>query len=400
MGFTSRIEQSRDREGVTGNFTATAHDGYGRSSTSSVTVNVLGTRSYTYDSNRNLTSDGVRNFAYNDGNQLIGVWVTNGWSNSFAYDGLLRKRIEQDFAWSGNSWVETNEEHYIYDGNLVLQERDKNNRPLTTYTRGVDLSGTLDGAGGIGGLLARSDNQRIVPAILTPATPHPQNVVTSYYFSDGQGNVVALASPSGMVLAQYKYDPFGNLISKGGLMADINKYRFSSKEWEGDAGLYYYGYRFYDPNMQRWLNRDPVQEAGGINLHDFVLNSPPNYFDLLGLDEHPQGGWPPGSSTTSDGPQLPITLPPGNPTNRPPILPPTLPPAPNPPTTPPSFPLIPKAKPPFPSLPPWLHPSYQSFPGPLYGQTFRCLELGFGAPNPPSYPVVPNPWDPPPWAGE
>ena len=86
-------------------------------------------------------------------------------------------------------------------------------------------------AGGIGGLLARSDNQKNVPAMLTAGSPGPQNTVTSYYFSDANGNVVDLVSPSGMVLAQYEYDPFGNVISKFGLMADMNKYRFSSKQW-------------------------------------------------------------------------------------------------------------------------------------------------------------------------
>ena len=192
------------------------------------------------------------------------------------------KGIEQDFAWSGSGWTQTNEVHYIYDGNLVFQERDKNNNPLTTYTRGIDLSGTLDGAGGIGGLLARSDNQKIVPAILTPVTPNPQNVVTSYYFSDLDGNVVALVSPSGMVLAQYEYDPFGNLISKGGLMADINKYRFSSKEWNDNTGLYYYGYRFYDPNLERWLNRDPIEENGGLNLYYYVGNNSIDFIDPYG----------------------------------------------------------------------------------------------------------------------
>ena len=196
------------------NFTAVAQDNFSpaRFSTNSVTVNIVGSASYTNDSNGNLTSDGTRDFAYNDENQLVAVWVAGAWSNSFAYDGLMRKRIEQNFAWNGSAWTETNEVHYVYDGNLVLQERDKNNEPLTTYTRGVDLSGTFQGAGGIGGLLARSDSQKIVPAILCPEYPNPQNVVTSYYFSDDQGNITALVSPSGMLLAQYEYDPFGNTL--------------------------------------------------------------------------------------------------------------------------------------------------------------------------------------------
>jgi len=39
-------------------------------------------------------------------------------------------------------------------------------------------------------------------------------------------------------------------------------YRFSSKEIHVNSGLYYYGYRWYAPNLQRWLNRDPINELG------------------------------------------------------------------------------------------------------------------------------------------
>ncbi|HEX3626233.1 MAG TPA: RHS repeat-associated core domain-containing protein [Verrucomicrobiae bacterium] len=298
------------------NYTAIAQDNLypPRMSTNSVTVNVASGGSYTYDANGNLLNDGTRSFVYNDEDELISVWTTNGWSNSFAYDGLMRKRIERQFSWSGSGWTETNEVHYIYDGSLVLQERDENNEPLTTYTRGIDLSVTLQDAGGIGGLLGRSDNQKIVPTILLPENPNPQNVVTSYYFSDDGGNVSALVSPAGMILAQYKYDPFGNLISKSGLMADINKFRYSGKEWEDNAGLYNYGYRFYEPSLQRWMNRDPLGELGfevlkskgnaqtvrtftrfaewaqGADLYSFVSNEPLSRGDCLGLDS---STWPP-----------------------------------------------------------------------------------------------------------
>ena len=59
-------------------------------------------------------------------------------------------------------------------------------------------------------------------------------------------------------VAEYVYDPYGNTISSAGTLATANVYRFSSKEVNADSGLYYYGYRFYDPHLQRWLNRDPV----------------------------------------------------------------------------------------------------------------------------------------------
>ncbi len=43
--------------------------------------------------------------------------------------------------------------------------------------------------------------------------------------------------------------------------------------------------RPYDPNMGRWMSRDPIGEAGGVNLYGFVGNRPNNYFDYLGLVE-------------------------------------------------------------------------------------------------------------------
>src|SRR5437870_13113673 len=74
-------------------------------------------------------------------------------------------------------------------------------------------------------------------------------------------------------VAAYRYDPYGNTISSSGTLASANVYRFSSKEIHFNSGLYYYGYRWYAPNLQRWLSRDPILEAGGINLYAFVNNN-------------------------------------------------------------------------------------------------------------------------------
>src|SRR5438309_114357 len=60
---------------------------------------------------------------------------------------------------------------------LVIQERDGNNLPKVTYTRGRDLSGSLHGAGGIGGLLARTSNSDL-----------PSVSAHAYYHADGNGN--------------------------------------------------------------------------------------------------------------------------------------------------------------------------------------------------------------------
>ena len=64
------------------------------------------------------------------------------------------------------------------------------------------------------------------------------------------------------------------------------------------VGITYYGYRYYDPNVGRFINRDPIEERGGYNLYGFVGNDGINMFDLLGLAEieleftiNPKDGW-------------------------------------------------------------------------------------------------------------
>ena len=91
----------------------------------------------------------------------------------------------------------------------------------------------------------------------------------------------------------------GDLISSSGTAASANVYRFSSKELHVNSGMYYYGYRFYDANLQRWINRDPLGERGfellrghwarslttdGPNEYLFVYNDPENA-------SHSQGLW-------------------------------------------------------------------------------------------------------------
>jgi RHS repeat-associated protein len=238
-------------------FTAVAADGYGRTSTDAVTAYLPATNSFVYDANGNLTSDGQRNFAYDDENQLISVWVTNAWRSDFVYDGKLRRRARFESKWVGGTWVTNTLVRYVYDGNLVVQERDGNNLPSVTYTRGKDLSGSLEGAGGIGGLLARTDNSG---ALGVPSATYPH----AYYHADANGNVTCLVDSGQAVVAKYLYDPFGNILSQSGVLADANLYQFSTKEFHSPSGLISYLYRYYDPLLQRWLNRDPMDELGFI----------------------------------------------------------------------------------------------------------------------------------------
>jgi RHS repeat-associated protein len=89
-------------------------------------------------------------------------------------------------------------------------------------------------------------------------------------------------SSQGMV-ASYRYDPFGRTTSSSGSLASANPYRFSSKMVHANSDLYYYRYRFYCPEWQRWVNRDPLGEEGGKNLYAFVWNRPTGTTDPWGL---------------------------------------------------------------------------------------------------------------------
>jgi RHS repeat-associated protein len=84
------------------------------------------------------------------------------------------------------------------------------------------------------------------------------------------------------VYAKYLYDPYGNMLAQYGSLADANIYRFSSKEWIANSGIYYYLFRFYDPNLQRWLNMDPVGEDNGVNLYEMVGDCPIDNYDEFG----------------------------------------------------------------------------------------------------------------------
>jgi RHS repeat-associated protein len=104
-----------------------------------------------------------------------------------------------------------------------------------------------------------------------------------YYFADANGNTTYMTDASQTTVAQYRYDPFGNTISSSGSMPALNTYRFSSKEIHANSGMYYYLRRFWDPNLGRWINQDPIEEIGGINLYAFYKNNPITKIDRFGL---------------------------------------------------------------------------------------------------------------------
>ena len=233
------------------------------------------TATYGYDNNGNLTSrsSGYVTCTYDAENQLVSWQNYQTAKTDFVYDGRGRLKKRLEYTWMGspyNQWSSATETRYVYDGMRVIQERTGGNVPAVAYTRGSDLSGSMEGAGGIGGLLARS--HQYSSGSLTN---------NNYYHADG-GNVTYMVDTNQANVATYRYDPYGNQISSSGSLASANLYRFSSKEMHVASAMYYYGYRFYDPNLQRWPNRDPIGEKGGINLYAFVHSNPLTEIDPKG----------------------------------------------------------------------------------------------------------------------
>ncbi len=141
----------------------------------------------------------------------------------------------------------------------------------------------MQGAGGIGGLLTQVD----VGGLASYA-----------YLYDANGNVGQLIdNADGSIDAHYEYDPYGNEILASGVAASDNPYRFSTKYFDGEFGLYYFGLRYLDPLLGRWLNYDPLSEpsfvlrlgqdspylSSELNKYGYVSNRAINSFDLLGL---------------------------------------------------------------------------------------------------------------------
>ena len=245
---------------------------------------VLDGAALTYDLDGNLVADSQgRAYAWDGENRLrsvVPVSPTNGSLKvTMSYDDQSRRVGKTVSVRTNGVWVPQSETIFTYQGwNLVSEVKTQESAASTNlYIWGNDLSGSLQGAGGVGGLLCSFTT---LPYFNTPSL---------HFFSyDGNGNVLLLTDAAGAVAGRYRYEAFGSVRAMTGSAAAANPFRFSTKYADEETGLYYYGFRFYSPQLGRWLNRDPIEEQGGVYLYQFVYNSPLVWFDPLG--NSPSGG--------------------------------------------------------------------------------------------------------------
>ena len=237
-----------------------------------------------YDADGNLTNDGRWVYSWDAENRLIAVEtavpaVAAGVPRQkleFAYDWRSRRIQKKVYDWnaSSNQYQVSSNLNFIYDDwNLVaeLDARDAPSAPtlLRSYMWGLNLSGTEQRAGGVGGLL-----------FIRNRSPVIGDYAAAY---DGSGNLASLVDmTSGAPAGAYEYGPSGETICVTRPMAKANPFRFSTKYQDDETTLLYYGHRFL--GNARWLSRDPdeLNRMDG-DLYVFVRNNALSTYDVLGL---------------------------------------------------------------------------------------------------------------------
>jgi len=211
-----------------------------------------------YDLNGNpikrISPDGTTTYTYDALNRLISITDPQGNKTLYRYDPLSRLISQQ-----GDELID-----YLYDKTQEIGAINSAGELIELKVIGLGLPGEIGRAVAI----------EIQGDVFAP-------------LHDIQGNSIALISREGAVVESYEIDPFGKQIA---CSLPKNPWRFSGKRSVEQSlnGLVFFGLRFYDPTLGRWLTPDPNGSAEGANLYLFVLNSPLNRLDLFGLTADPR----------------------------------------------------------------------------------------------------------------
>jgi RHS repeat-associated protein len=198
-----------------------------------------GSSNLSYDANGNMTSDGVNTYTWDVRNHLVSI---GGKINaSFQYDAFGR-RVSKTIGGT---------EEYLYDSMNPVQE----------------LSGDTPSANLLAGLAVDEYFQRT------------DSSGSANFLTDALGSTLALTGPSGNVLAQYTYEPYGNTTVTG---TSTNPFQYTGRE-DDATGLYFYRARYYNTATGRFLSEDPIRFHGGIDFYAYAGNNPSGYVDPSGL---------------------------------------------------------------------------------------------------------------------
>ena len=309
-GFLTDLNNSLTNGGATlSDYSVTSWDTAGNPG--QVTTNLpavsgyTGAINYTHDSQVELTQEtSTRN---------------GGYSNSFVYDAAGNPKTFRNVSQSFNADNQNTANGYDGNGNPTTYKGvgltfDAENRmasfgsALTAGYRGDGLRGWKQTSNGTTYFFYDGEKpileENAGGTVVATNTFSPMGLLartsstrTLLYTQDFQGNVSQqYDSSSGSLIASYMFDAYGARNSSSNDQAAINE-PFTGfgggagyyTDWE--TGLEMLGYRYYDPGAGRFLTRDPIAWMGGVNLYEYVSNSPLGRHDSRGLEvEDPDPG--------------------------------------------------------------------------------------------------------------
>ncbi len=253
---------------------------------------------YSYDSVGNRLKRNGSAYKVNELNQLT---EAEGASYTFDHRGNIATKIIGTKTWA----YQTNPEGQIVsitdpDQNIVKFTYDGSGRRLT---KRIEAKGKREkifrffylGDTEIGSV----DEKGIIIELKIPSNPnHPEapsiaielrkEIYVPIY--DLQGNIACLIDHQRRkVVETYRYSVYGEediTDVRGSTISDSsvgNPWRYQGKRVDKEIGLIYFGYRYYDPKIGRWLTPDPLGTIDGPNLYAYAHNNPMTYIDYFGL---------------------------------------------------------------------------------------------------------------------
>jgi RHS repeat-associated protein len=242
-------------------------------------------KSYAYDSLDNRIKVNNTELTYNDLNQL----ETCGQA-AFSYDAfgnLLRKVLDgEETRYTSDPLsqfisIEKGQTalHFSYDplGRLLVEKELKKKKTVSTSRYlylGHQEIGTLSESGDIETLK--------IPGLQGHSIAFEINGAVYAPLHDFSGNVVGLIDPLNRTLVEsYHYTAFGEESGETSLIG--NPWRFAGKRVDERSGLIFFGLRFYDPEIGRWISPDPAGYIDGPNAYAYLHNNPLNNIDRFGL---------------------------------------------------------------------------------------------------------------------
>jgi RHS repeat-associated protein len=218
---------------------------------------------FTYDDDGNLLSDGKFTYTWNAENRLVEIHNSSFLIRN-SYDYMGRRISKKVYTHNGTTWVLDKEQKFVYNGYKQIASFDSMGNAY---------------------VLARTYLWQPTGQDVPLWTKNHTTNAIYIYIEDGNKNIRSMEDINGHEVATYDYTPFGSVSTDRQLtpISRENPFRFSSEYHDDETGLVYYNFRYYSPELGRWLSRDSIGENGGFNLYGYINNDTINKCDKLGM---------------------------------------------------------------------------------------------------------------------